>query len=88
MVFIPVSQAKPGDQLEQDVITGLGGVIMNKGRTLSVRDLVVLDAFMIKSVEVASSYPSPVMDTIGTRADALDSKSSEPIIPQDRKSVV
>ncbi|EPY08563.1 metal dependent phosphohydrolase [Paenibacillus alvei TS-15] len=82
MVFIPVSQAKPGDQLEQDVITGLGGVIMNKGRTLSIRDLDVLDAFMIKSVAVASSYPSPVMDSVGTRADAPDSKNSEPTLPQ------
>lgn len=82
MVFIPISQAKPGDQLEQDVITGLGGVIMNKGRTLSVRDLDVLDAFMIKSVAVASSYPTPVMDSVGTRADAPDSKNSEPTIPQ------
>ena len=82
MVFIPVSQAKPGDQLEQDVITGLGGVIMNKGRTLSVRDLDVLDAFMIKSVAVAISYPSPVMDSAGTRADAPDRKNCEPTIPQ------
>ncbi|EJW18827.1 HD-GYP domain-containing protein [Paenibacillus alvei] len=82
MVFIPVSQAKPGDQLEQDVMTALGGVLMYKGRTLSVRDLDVLDAFLIKSVAVLNSYTVPVTDIAGNRSDMPDSKNSEPTINQ------
>lgn len=82
MVFIPVSQAKPGDQLEQDVMTALGGILMHKGRTLSVRDLDVLDAFLIKSVAVSSSYAAPGADTAGYRSEKTDSKNSEPTISQ------
>ncbi|MBG9794805.1 HD family phosphohydrolase [Paenibacillus dendritiformis] len=88
MVLIPVSQAKPGDRLDQDVRTMLGGVLMYKGRTLSVQDMEVLKAFMVKMVDIegeaepefaegasGKSEPVPAKDRSGD-ADAEDREGS------------
>lgn len=52
MPIVPVMQTQVGDQLESDVQTALGSVLMEKGRTLSERDLEILRAFLIPEVEI------------------------------------
>lgn len=79
MVLIPVSQAKPGDRLDQDVRTMLGGVLMFKGRTLSVQDMEVLKAFMVKTVAVeGESEPEP--------AEAAAASGNSATVPAKDKS--
>ncbi|TJY41692.1 HD-GYP domain-containing protein [Cohnella pontilimi] len=52
MPVVSVSQAHVGDRLLTDVQTALGSVLLQEGRTLSERDLEILQAFLIPSVDV------------------------------------
>jgi hypothetical protein len=52
MPIIPINQAKPGDRLGTDVQTALGSVLLQEGRTLSDRDVEILQAFLIPVVDV------------------------------------
>jgi HD-GYP domain-containing protein (c-di-GMP phosphodiesterase class II) len=52
MPVVPVMQAHVGDRLLTDVHTALGSVLLQEGRTLSERDLELLQAFLIPSVDV------------------------------------
>jgi hypothetical protein len=52
MPVVPVTQAQVGDRLGTDVQTALGSVLLNEGRILSERDLEVMQAFLIPSVDV------------------------------------
>ncbi|WP_239615391.1 HD-GYP domain-containing protein [Cohnella mopanensis] len=52
MPIIPITQVQIGDRLGSDVQTALGSVLLQQGRTLSVRDTEILQAFLIQSVDV------------------------------------
>ncbi len=52
MPVIPVMQAQVGDCLEADVQTALGSILMEQGRILSERDLEILQAFLIPTVDI------------------------------------
>jgi len=52
MPVIPVPQAQVGDRLNKDVQTALGSILMEKGRVLSERDLEILQAFLIPTVDI------------------------------------
>ncbi|WP_027086749.1 HD-GYP domain-containing protein [Cohnella panacarvi] len=52
MPVLPVMQAQPGDRLATDVQTALGSVLMEKDRALSERDLEILQAFLISTVDI------------------------------------
>ncbi|MFC5703167.1 HD-GYP domain-containing protein [Cohnella faecalis] len=55
MPIIPTSQVQAGDRLGSDVQTALGSILLQKGRALSERDLEILQAYLIASVEVSRS---------------------------------
>ncbi|WP_276356540.1 HD-GYP domain-containing protein [Cohnella caldifontis] len=55
MPVVPLMQAQVGDRLGCDVQTALGSVLMEEGRTLSERDLEILQAFLIPSVDIRRS---------------------------------
>lgn len=55
MPVIPTMQAQIGDRLGCDVQTALGSVLMEEGRTLSERDLEILQAFLIPTVDIRRS---------------------------------
>jgi HD-GYP domain-containing protein (c-di-GMP phosphodiesterase class II) len=55
MPVIPVSQAQVGDRLNKDVQTALGSILMEEGRILSERDLEILQAFLIPTVDISRS---------------------------------
>jgi len=52
MVTVAVSMLKSGERLTEEVRTSLGSVLIEKGRSLSARDLEVLKAFMVKYVSI------------------------------------
>lgn len=54
MVAKHVSQLKPGEILLEDVLTPLGNVLFYKERCMTQRDIDILHAFMLDSVEVIS----------------------------------
>ncbi|WP_166245783.1 HD-GYP domain-containing protein [Paenibacillus turpanensis] len=55
MAIVPVSQIKLGDRINEDVVTRLGNVLLQKGKTISQRELDVLRAFMIHSISIQST---------------------------------
>jgi hypothetical protein len=52
MPIIPTMQVQAGDRLISDVLTPLGNVLLQQGRTLSDRDMEILQAFLIPSVAI------------------------------------
>lgn len=52
-----LAQLKLGDRVAQDVITPLGGVLFHKGKILSSRELDILEAFLIMTVEIEAKEP-------------------------------
>ncbi|MFC4601310.1 HD-GYP domain-containing protein [Cohnella hongkongensis] len=52
MPIIPITQAQIGDRLASDVQTALGSLLLQQGRVLSDRDMEILQAFLIPSVEI------------------------------------
>jgi HD-GYP domain-containing protein (c-di-GMP phosphodiesterase class II) len=52
MPIIPTIQVLNGDRLGTDVQTALGSVLLQQGRTLSERDLEILQAFLIPNVDI------------------------------------
>lgn len=56
MPVMSISQVQPGDCLSTDVHTALGSLLLQEGRTLSHRDLEILQAFLIPSVDVRRGF--------------------------------
>jgi len=52
MPVIPAMQAQIGDRLGSDVQTALGSILLEEGRMLSDRDLEILQAFLIPSIDI------------------------------------
>ncbi|MFD0961744.1 HD-GYP domain-containing protein [Paenibacillus chungangensis] len=56
MSTVMVAQLKLGDKIGEDVLTPLGGVLFRKGKVITARDLDILQAFLVTSVTVESSF--------------------------------
>ena len=52
MPIIPITQVQVGDRLGSDVQTALGSVLLQQGRALSERDMEILHAFLIGSLDI------------------------------------
>ncbi|MCM3001151.1 HD-GYP domain-containing protein [Paenibacillus cellulositrophicus] len=52
MASVSITEIKPGLKLSKDVHTPLGGLLLQKGTVLLPRDLEILRAFMVQSVDV------------------------------------
>lgn len=52
MRTVAVSQIKPGDRLAEDVLTPLGSVLFRRGQMLTAREIEILEAFLVSSVQV------------------------------------
>ncbi len=52
MPIVTVSQLKFGDRLNEDVVTKLGSVLFQKGKTVQQKELDILSAFLISSVSI------------------------------------
>jgi len=67
MVTVAVSVLKSGERLIEEVRTSQGGVLMEKGKVLSARDLEVLRAFLIKYVAI-DAKPEEGQDAVDDAA--------------------
>jgi HD-GYP domain-containing protein (c-di-GMP phosphodiesterase class II) len=52
MPTVPLSQVKLGDRFASDVITPLGGTLFRKGRVVTSREYEILQAFLVKQVDI------------------------------------
>ncbi|MBB6674415.1 HD-GYP domain-containing protein [Cohnella nanjingensis] len=55
MPVLPIAQVQSGDRLGREVQTGLGNLLFPEGRALTPRDLEILQAFLIPSVDIRRS---------------------------------
>jgi HD-GYP domain-containing protein (c-di-GMP phosphodiesterase class II) len=65
-------QAQVGDCLKSDVQTALGSILMEEGRTLTERDLEILQAFLIPTVDIRR----PGMDDLEAESGGEDAGTS------------
>lgn len=54
MATVQVSKLKHGDKINQDVLTQMGNVLLQKGRTITLREIEILKAFFIQTVSIIS----------------------------------
>lgn len=52
MAVLPISQVQTGDQLQREVQTSFGNLLFPEGRTLSARDLEILQAYLIPEADI------------------------------------
>lgn len=62
MVTVAVSVLKSGERLVEEVRTSMGGLLLEKGKVLSPRDLEVLKAFLIKYVAIEAKEDTSGQD--------------------------
>ncbi|WNR44598.1 HD-GYP domain-containing protein [Paenibacillus roseipurpureus] len=75
MPTVAVSQLKSGEKLGENVITKLGNILLNKGKVIQERELEILKAFLIPSVQIESKN--------GSEAD----KAMEEVKPKETETV-
>ncbi|MCA0756390.1 HD-GYP domain-containing protein [Paenibacillus sp. N4] len=55
MATVTLSQLNPGDKIGEDVLTPSGNVLFQKGRIITPKEIDILQAFLVNSVDVESS---------------------------------
>ncbi|WP_309123377.1 HD-GYP domain-containing protein [Paenibacillus sp.] len=65
MVTVAVSVLKSGERLVEEVRTSLGGLLLEKGKVLSTRDLEVLKAFLVKYVAIEAKLDENGQEAAG-----------------------
>ncbi|GAB6990937.1 HD-GYP domain-containing protein [Paenibacillus pini] len=73
MASLSILEVKPGIKLSKDVHTPLGGVLLHKGTVLLPRDLDILRAFMVQSVDIDNSLPEGSKAVFSKKKVELDS---------------
>ncbi|WP_159888121.1 HD-GYP domain-containing protein [Paenibacillus puerhi] len=77
MATVPVSQLKLGERIIENVMTKYNNVLFAKGRIVTERDLEILRAFMIPSVQIDSRYAEAVQGS----EDIGSEESSATVLP-------
>ncbi|WP_336787800.1 HD-GYP domain-containing protein [Paenibacillus sp. MMO-177] len=52
MATVALSQVKLGDKISEDVLTPLGGVLLQKGRIVTTRELDIMQAFLVSQIQI------------------------------------
>lgn len=81
MGTVIVEQLKPGDKLEEDVLTSSGNVLLQKGKVISSRELEILQAFLISNVKVENSAADPKAAEETVEEPAPAAKGQAPATP-------
>ncbi|OBZ10343.1 MULTISPECIES: HD-GYP domain-containing protein [Bacillales] len=58
MAAVTLSHLKLGDKIIEDVLTPLGGTLFHKGKIVTAKEIDILQAFLITSVEIESNQAS------------------------------
>ncbi|WP_373230421.1 HD-GYP domain-containing protein [Cohnella sp.] len=74
MPIIPTTQVKAGDRLETDVQTALGSVLLQEGRAISERDVEILTAFLIPTIDISragleEAVPAAAAEEMAAKAE-------------------
>ncbi|MCM3785273.1 HD-GYP domain-containing protein [Neobacillus mesonae] len=77
MVMVSIIELKPGTKLEKDVHTPLGGLLLPKGKVILPRDLEILRAFLVQTVEIEMNK--------GDLSDRSSASSSEQELEKARE---
>ncbi|CAM4010539.1 HD-GYP domain-containing protein [Cohnella lubricantis] len=77
MPVLPVSQVRPGDCLAVDVHTTLGSVLLQEGKSLTARDLEILQAFLVPSVDIRRSGVEASASAATNQETAASAAASE-----------
>lgn len=77
MATVPVSQLKTGEIIAENVVTKFNNVLFNKGKIINERDLDVLRAFLVSTVQIEAKEGEP-----GAEAeDALLDPGAKSVLP-------
>ncbi|MEK8128930.1 HD domain-containing phosphohydrolase [Paenibacillus filicis] len=74
MATVPVSQLKPGERISENVMTKFNNVLFAKGKLVTERELEILRAFMIPSVQIDARHAD--IEQVSEEAGAEDSPST------------
>lgn len=69
MVVVPISKLKSGEVLEQDVITQMGSVLLQKGKKITSREIDILKAFLIHDIPIQSQQLGSNPASLGNAAE-------------------
>ena len=81
MASVSVAEATPGLIIAKDVITPLGGTLLNKGRVLLPRDVEILQAFLIREIEIETANGAKTSEPRKTEAIPAKTKAAHEILP-------
>jgi HD-GYP domain-containing protein (c-di-GMP phosphodiesterase class II) len=81
MVAVTVAQLKLGDKIGEDVLTPLGGVLFHKGKIITVKEMDILQAFLVSSVIVDSGEAKPAEGQASQPATPIQ----QPAIPLQKE---
>lgn len=83
MAHVLLSRLKPGDKLLQDVQTPLGNTLFHKGVVVTTRELDILQAFQIKTVEVETAIDKTDKNASSVKKEKQTSETEEqkPAVP-------
>lgn len=86
MATVSVSQLKPGEKMVENVLTKRGGVLFNKGKIVTDKDIEILKAFLISSVSIESKANE--QETVKEQVVEETVSSVHPFIEQYHKMLV
>ncbi|MFX3634954.1 MAG: HD-GYP domain-containing protein [Candidatus Pristimantibacillus sp.] len=74
MTMVALSQVKLGDKIGEDVLTPLGGVLLNKGKIITQREIEIMQAFLVSTVVTDSGT---VFSAKSKEEERVEQKQSE-----------
>ncbi|MCC3376762.1 HD-GYP domain-containing protein [Cohnella sp. REN36] len=78
MPVLPIAQVQSGDRLGREVQTGFGNLLFPEGRVLGPRDLEILQAYLIPSVDIRRAGLSEVE---AAEEEEQQQETSSPLTP-------
>ncbi|SFF15494.1 HD-GYP domain, c-di-GMP phosphodiesterase class II (or its inactivated variant) [Paenibacillus catalpae] len=75
MATVALSQVKLGDKISEDVLTPLGGVLFQKGRIVTPRELDIMQAFLVPKVQIEQ----PANQADSAQENAKQEKATAPV---------
>ncbi|PWW08854.1 HD-GYP domain-containing protein (c-di-GMP phosphodiesterase class II) [Paenibacillus cellulosilyticus] len=81
MAHVLLSRLKPGDRLLQDVQTPLGNTLFHKGVVVTTRELDILHAFQVKSVEVETVITDKNTSSVKKEKQTSETEEEKTVVP-------
>ncbi|CAM4214265.1 HD-GYP domain-containing protein [Paenibacillus alkaliterrae] len=69
MAAVTLSQLNPGDKISEDVLTPLGSILLQKGKVITPKEIEILQAFLVASVDIEGGTSNKAREN--TNEDAV-----------------